>query len=166
MVRSRHTCGKPALKTEGRNNKAESQDKVQSEKDGFTKKKSFCKNDIKQVVTEGKTTVHLVCHRAVPSAQEILQLILQDRRALAASSYSQGLAGGLGELGKLHASLRVPPQEGTNPGISPVLFSIDSGELDPQKGAYLSTETFNFWFRSEAEVTSLPKGLKQKSSAR
>lgn len=146
-----------------RNNKAESQNKVQQKKDNFTKKQSFCKNDIKQVVTEGKTTVHLVCHRAVQSAQEILQLILQGRRALAASLYSQGLAGGLGELGKLSASLRVPQQEGTNPGISPVLFSINSGMLDPQKGAYLSTETFNFWFRSEAEVTSLPK---EKSSAR
>ena len=134
MVKSRHTCGKPALKTEGRNNKSESQDKVQSEKDGFTKKRSFCKNDINQVVTEGQTTVCLACHRVVPSAQEMLRLILRDRRAPAASSYSQGLAGVLGELGKLHASLRVPPQEETNPGISPVLFSIDSG--NPQKGAH------------------------------
>lgn len=118
------------------------------------------------MVTEGKTTDHLVYHRAIPSTQEILQLILQDRSALAASSHSQGLAGGLGELRKLNASLRVPQQEGTNPGISPVLFSINTGKLNPQKGAYLSTETFNFWFRSEAEVTSLPKGLKPKSSAR
>lgn len=35
--RSRDICGKPALKTGGRNNKAESQDKAQHEKDDFTK---------------------------------------------------------------------------------------------------------------------------------
>jgi hypothetical protein len=37
-VRSRDTCGESALKTGGRNNKAESQDKVQQKKDDFTKK--------------------------------------------------------------------------------------------------------------------------------
>lgn len=77
-----------------------------------------------------------------------------DRSALAASSHSQGLAGGLGELRKLNASLRVPLAGRNKPRyLSCPSFPSILASLCLRKGLNLSTETFNFLFRSEAEVT-------------